>query len=323
MKSNDSESRPLERVRPTNHATTKIRHLALAWLLVLAVAALWLAAQAPSASEPALQPAVENLLPPREQAPITLRVVTFNVHYARDVPALAESLRASPALRDADLFLLQEIEAHPKEGSSRTRRLAEAMQLNYVYAPARHTREGGTHGLAILSRFPLSDIEVLELPRFDLGAKTRRRIALGATVDIAGRLLRLYNIHLDTRINIADRLTQLQPVMDAAAQHEVKEVILGGDFNTNPFRWAWGRVPVFASKQAGTLDEFMKKNGYAVPVAASGSTTRRKLWRVRLDSLYTRGLEPQRFDVDRSVESSDHFPVWLEVRWPPAATNPP
>lgn len=284
-------------------------------LLLLPLALLVLAGPLQAEEDPGLKPEVGHLLPAPATPPETLRVVSFNVHYASDVPRLAESIRANANLRHADVFLLQEIESHQSEGASRTRKLAQALKLNYVYAPARRTEDGGTHGLAILSRFPLSNVKVLPLKQFDLGFHTRRRIALAVTLDVAGRPLRLYNLHLDTRLNAKDRIEQLHPVVEAARRSPVAEVIIGGDFNTNPFRWLFHVFPLFGSHQAKALDEFMKENGFATPLANSGSTTNRRLLKMRVDSLYTRGLSVTASAVERSIEISDHFPLWMDIVW--------
>lgn len=286
--------------------------------ILLGVLVVSLPGRAASEAEPGadLQPEVRHLVPPSSLVPDKIRLVTFNVHSGRDLPALAESIGAHPTLRNADIFLLQEIESYESEGASRTRKLAEALQFNYVYAPARATDEGGTHGLAILSRFPLSDIEVLPLKQYDLNYKTRRRIALAATLDVAGRPLRVYNLHLDTRLNTKDRLEQLRPVVEAALAQPVADVVIGGDFNTNAFRWLFHVLPIFRSDQAGAVDDFMKENGFETPFAEAGPTSRKRLLRFRLDSLYSRGLPVGKFGVERSVESSDHVPLWMELLWP-------
>jgi len=291
--------------------------ISLLWLFPAA-----LPARAQNAPEDLLRLESAELAPPVARPPERLRVVSFNVHYARDLELLARSLKSNPVLQDADIFLIQEIESYAGEGASRARKLAEALGLNFVYAPARTTRSGGTHGLAILSRYPLSEIEVLDLPRNDLGSKTRHRIALGATVEAAGRRLRLYNLHLDTRINIEERLAQLAPVVEAARRQPLEAVVIGGDFNTNPFRWAWGgRLPWFRSNQATVVDSFMDARGFGTPLTESGFTTHRKLWKVRLDSIYVRGMVTGEFDVEEEVDVSDHLPVWLDLAWPPAAST--
>ncbi len=290
-------------------------------LLLWALPAFPRSGQEGTAAESDLQPEVGQLLPvSAATAPESLRIASFNVHYAHDVPALAESVRANPVLSRADLLLLQEIESHESEGSSRTRQLAEALQMNYVYAPARPTEDDGTHGLAVLSRFPLGEVEILPLPRYDLGYRTRRRIALGVTVDVGGRPLRVYNVHLDTRINVQDRLAQIRPVVEAAERQPLEEVIIGGDFNTNPFRWLFHRFPIFRSNQAGAMDEFMRESGFRAPLAESGSTVNRAVFWGRVDAVYARGLTARESGVEREVDSSDHFPVWVDLAWPPAAT---
>lgn len=288
-------------------------------VLLVCLLALSLAAGATPAAEADtdLRPEVGHLAAPPGTPPETVRLVTFNVHYAEDLPRLIAWIGANPALSAADVFLLQEIESYPAEGASRADKLARALRLNYVYAPARRTDEGGTHGLAILSRFPLADVKVLPLKQYHLGYNTRRRIALAATLKVAGRLLRIYNVHLDTRINIEDRLEQLRPVVEAARRHPVAEIVIGGDFNTNPFRWAFHVVPFFHSDQAGTLDEFMKDNGFAAPFAEAGSTSRKPLLKIRVDSLYARGLWVKEFGIERSVDVSDHLPLWMDIGWGP------
>jgi len=271
-----------------------------------------------------LKPEVEHLLPLVEIAPTKIRVVTFNVHYAHDIPELAKSIQANPALRTADIFLIQEIESYEEEGESRTRKLARRLHLNSLYAPARPTDKGGTHGLAILSRFPLVEeqITVCTLKRYNLVYNTRRRIWLAATVDVAGRPLRVYNVHLDTRINRKQRIEQLRPMVEAALRHEVKEVVAGGDVNTLPLFFFFHLFPIFFSPQAKALDRFMQEKGFDTPLAKSGSTTSRR-FKLRLDALYSRGVTPQAVAVERSVDVSDHFPVWMEIAWPPAqAANP-
>jgi len=269
-------------------------------------------------------PELGTLRAAAESTPNVLRLVSFNVHYAREPVKLAESIRANPQLARADVFLLQEIEAYAQEGSSRTRRLAEALELNYVYAPARTTPEGGTHGLAILSRFPIRDVEIIRLKQFNLGYHTRQRIALAATLQVGQADLRVYNLHLDTRINPGDRLEQLRPVVAQAHAHPIPRLVIAGDFNTNPFRWL-GHVlpfhfPIFRANQAKAVHKFMAAHSLETRLSKAGPTSRKGplgLLRARLDSIYTRGLEVRNFGVERSVKVSDHSPVWIDVAWPP------
>jgi endonuclease/exonuclease/phosphatase family metal-dependent hydrolase len=244
-----------------------------------------------------------------------LRVVTFNVALGENVEALAEALTTHPDLAGADVVLLQEIESHPAEDQSRAARLAAALGMGHAYAPAREV-DGGTHGLAILSRFRLSDVEVMALPRVELTIRPRHRIALAAR--IAG--VRIVNVHLDTRINITDRILQLRP----AILDEPAPVLVGGDFNTNPYAWTAGALPdlpgeaVTGTDQADLLDDYMRSAGYDTPTAALGPTQDALVMRLRLDAIFTRGLIPIDAGVVPDLELSDHLPLWLDVPLPTA-----
>ncbi|MGH9814101.1 MAG: endonuclease/exonuclease/phosphatase family protein, partial [Candidatus Acidiferrales bacterium] len=191
------------------------------------------------------------------------------------------------------------------------------LRLNYVYAPARLKEAGdATHGLAVLSRFPLREVEVIPLKQYNLGVNTRQRIALGVTLELGKRRLRLYNVHLDTRINARQRLEQLQPVVEAARRHAVAETVIGGDFNTNPLYWLLPVLPIFRSNQAKVVDDHMKEKGFVTPFAEAGGTSKKWGGRFRVDAIYSRGLTVKSFAVEESVAISDHFPLWVDLAWP-------
>src|SRR3989304_7673700 len=93
-----------------------------------------------SRSEGDLRPETGQLVPVPPSVPAGLRLVSYNVHSGRELSRLTEALENHPRLRAADVLLLQEIESHPSESASRTRRAAEALRLTYAYAPARPAR---------------------------------------------------------------------------------------------------------------------------------------------------------------------------------------
>lgn len=280
------------------------------WLLVIAVVGCVADVPAGEPWQP-LEAAGGQLAQP-DDAPIParLRVTTFNVELAADVPALAAAIEGS-SIAGTDVMLVQEIEDHPREGRSRAAALAEALGLGYAYAPAREVGDGGSHGLALLSRYPMSEVQVMELPRVDLPVRPRRRIALAAT--IAG--VRFVVVHLDTRIGIVDRILQLRPAILEAGE----PAVVGGDFNTNPYAWTGGLIPdlpthaLADTDQAPLLDDYMAEAGWDTPTAGSGATQDAIVTRLRLDALYTRGLDTRATGVDRGLAVSDHWPLWIDV----------
>lgn len=253
---------------------------------------------------------------PRMLAPVTrVRIVTFNVEKGADVEGLARAISTTPALAAADVFLLQEIEAHPGEGGSRAGRLAAALGMGYAYTPER-VEGDGTHGPAILSRWPLERVQVMELPYAELAFSSAPRIALGADVRVGELALRLIDLHLDTRLNVGKRILQMRPaVLDAEWP-----TIVGGDLNTNPYAWAGDSLPdvpassVVDTDQAPAIDDYMRHIAYDTPTAGLGPTQSfGGVVAARLDALYTRGVVAIPGAVERGVTLSDHFPLFIDV----------
>lgn len=244
----------------------------------------------------------------------SLRVVTWNAHLGADPEAQAAALLANPALAAADVYLLQEEEWWPSEHTTRASRLAEALGTGWVYIPGRQ-KGAGTHGLAILSRFPIESVEKMELPATD---NWKRRIAIKADVVVGALRVHVVDVHLETRINITDRILQLRPaVIDLP-----DDAIVAGDVNTNPFVWEDGEVPlvptaqVADTDQAPILDDYMRALGFATPAAGVGPTQETLGVQSRLDAIFVRGYGSGTAHVERSVTGSDHWPVWVDVQLP-------
>lgn len=246
-----------------------------------------------------------------------IRIATFNVFYGKDPNRIASAIKNNPNLKDADIFLLQEIEAHADEAKERAQAIADDLGLQCVYAPAREsgkeTKLFGTHGIAILSRFPIKEFQVVPLREYDLRYNTRKRIALNAVLEIDNQLVQVCNVHLDLRINIKDRLDQINDVLKKLDSHHIQKIILGGDFNTVPIYWAGRVIPIFYSNQRSRFHKFLKGAGYQTRLSDIGHTMEQKIVKFSLDSIYTKGVEISGFGVERDVSVSDHKPVWADI----------
>jgi len=240
--------------------------------------------------------------------PSALRVVTYNVHGV-DGDTIARAVRADPTLAGADVILMQEVASFGPCSAA----CAAGAQLGFasVYAPG-HQQDGGTSGVAILSRWSLRDPQIIELPYQAAVMNAARRIALGATLDSAGGPVRLIAVHLENRINPAARVAQLQPALDHARGFD-GAVIIGGDMNTSPFVWVGHLFPVPAGVQDDRLERAVRAAGLDTPVATSAATSQ---WlNMRLDAIYTRGLTATAHGVRQTVRISDHLPLWLDGRF--------
>src|SRR6185312_9717954 len=165
----------------------------------------------------------------------SIKIVTFNVHFGKDTKAIAAAFTEHENLRNADVILLQEIEHHQSEITSRAERLADALGMKHAYVPARSLKNEDTHGLAILSKYDLTDVQMLKLPKHTLLYRTYQRIAMTAVAHIEGVEVKLANIHLDTRLSSAHRIGQMKVLVDALKKEHMKKIIVGGDLNMLPF----------------------------------------------------------------------------------------
>ncbi len=247
-------------------------------------------------------------------APITavrpgLSVVTLNMAKESSAGRVLREFRSTPALRDADVFLLQEVREGPGQACVAAR-LGSALGLHVAYAPA---GPGITdQGLAILSRFPLRDIQIRSLKVFDLRFHTRARFALAATADTPWGPVRLSDTHLDTRLNRAERLAQLEPVVRDSATFQGRR-ILGGDFNSNPFYWVEHILPLPAFRsQAYDIEKFMTLRGFQTAIPESATTF--DYLRMHLDWIWLAGLRPAASGVV-PLNFSDHHAVWTHVEF--------
>lgn len=261
--------------------------------------------------------AIEETFPQVTHAPVRgdFRVVTFNVH--RETPAqVIAGITGDPALADADLFILQEVHrvetAATAAAGACSPACALAKQLGYhaVYAPG-HLQGDGSDGVAVVSRIPIRSAEVIELPYFDVHFNSGRRIALAVGLELEGTPVTVYAVHLDNRIGVADRAKQLMPVLEHANRHATP-VIIAGDFNTSPFTWISGVLPVLTTTQDDHLEHLVRAHGFATPVKHSGPT-HHHLW-MKLDGIYTRGFETRGFATAKARDVSDHLALWATLR---------
>jgi endonuclease/exonuclease/phosphatase family metal-dependent hydrolase len=228
--------------------------------------------------------------------------------------SIAAAFQADADLAQADVILVQEAEAFPAEGSTRISRLAGALGMSWIYAPARPEGDG-TLGDAILSRFPLDNFAVMHLP---LATYKRQRVAISADLHVGTATIKIVTTQLDTTLNITDRVLQMHPLVTSLPDL----AFVGGDFNTNPYAWGDGEVPVVgasaivATDQAPMLDDYMAQQGFANFTKDDGTTEVRYGITSRLDAVYTRGTTVSAGAVNHAVTLSDHQPVWVSIDMP-------
>ena len=218
----------------------------------------------------------------------TVRVVTFNIEYAKKVEQAVAALRSHADLRNPDVLNLQEMDAPSVE------RIARELGFNFVYYPGSlHPGTKRDVGNAILSPWPIEDDRKLLLPHPSRILR-QRRAAVSARVVIAGRAVRVYSIHFGSPLGISggSRRRQAEVVLNDARGQQ-GPVIHAGDFN---------------SKGIGDVFEAA---GYAWQTKRVGGT--RGIF--SFDHVFARGFTPRAAGVARHVRASDHSPVWAILAW--------
>ena len=161
-----------------------------------------------------------------------LKVVTWNINFSERIEEAIDTLTDVEVLRDADILLLQEMEAEGVEA------IAQALQYDYVYYPASiHVRHGKDFGNAVLSKWPIHNSSKIILPNtFPFINQTR--IAVKADIDVDGFELDIYNTHLETVWMVQRKgYTQVDYLAEQIDQ-ESGFIFLGGDFNS----WGAGSI---------------------------------------------------------------------------------
>ncbi|HVS79626.1 MAG TPA: endonuclease/exonuclease/phosphatase family protein [Candidatus Paceibacterota bacterium] len=250
--------------------------------------------------------------------PKTFNFATYNAHFAKRPREIAEAINLCPALKECDMIALQEVEAYPDETAPRIETIARLCGYHSLYAPAREQKRRGrtgTHGLAILSRHKLEDIDVFELPRYELGPKTRRRICMTCKVSLGSETVRIYNAHLDTRITAEERIAQLEPIVRDASRFPGEKIVIAGDINTIPsLKWAKDGLPIWRMGQRLIIDNYMREQGFHFIEPKREDYTMRFGIKMMLDAVYVKNISILESSIEYDVKNSDHFPLRTKLR---------
>jgi len=251
--------------------------------------------------------------------PKSLRIVDWNIERGQQLQGITDFVASA----NADILILQEVDVNAR----RTHRLniaeeiARKLGMNYAFGREFEELVQGSknspayHGQATLSRWPILNPRLIRfskqsnfwqphwfLPKVEpFQERLGGRIALVAEINVAGRKLVTYNLHLESRGTDALRISQLGEVLSDAAGYEAEcPVIVAGDLNLDASR----KAVAFAVAKAGFQDAVTAPHTPTTPAHGLFEGGR------QIDWAFVRGpVRACTGQVHRRVKASDHYPI--------------
>lgn len=163
---------------------------------------------------------------------IQLDVLSYNIRRGHGTDNVTDLKRSADLLTELgpDVVGLQEIDLNANRSGNQNQMRELGRQLNMHYAFGKFMDyDGGQYGMGVLSRFPIHDVEQLQLPRGN-----EPRVALAVTVRLPNdRLLLVVNVHFDWVRDDEYRFAQAQAVKAFLGKQSIPYVLVG-DFNDRP-----------------------------------------------------------------------------------------
>lgn len=243
-------------------------------------------------------------------SPQEVRVLVYNIHAGKDAAGIDNLQRVADLVRAtrADLALLQEVDRGTRRSGKVDQPQVLARRTGFDVAFGKTLDyDGGEYGIAILSRWQISDGALIRLPveppqqRSGGSYEPRgaQRIRLGAD----GGQLTLVNTHLDASRDDHYRRQEVRTVLTIARDAGTASVLIGGDFNSTPESEVQMDV-----RRAGPRDAWLvcgQGDGFTYPASVPTK---------RIDYLYLTGEATcSRAEVLDS-QASDHRPLLVTVR---------
>lgn len=161
-----------------------------------------------------------------------LKIMSYNIHHANppskvgliDLDAVAKVIKNE----NPDIVGLQEVDRNTKRSGNIDEAKVLAAQTGMFYQFFKAIdHDGGDYGVAILSKYPISNGAQFALPQV---AKGEPRVLSYVTVKLKNQTLTFANTHLDATKPDSNRVAQMQAIL-TELEKKSGPVILVGDLN--------------------------------------------------------------------------------------------
>jgi endonuclease/exonuclease/phosphatase family metal-dependent hydrolase len=181
-------------------------------------------------------------------APVTLRVMTYNIQHGAGIDKKIDLLRTAEAINreKPDIVALEEVDKGVERTDKRdlTAELAAMTHLTGYFSNNFHF-QGGEYGNAVLTRFPI----MMETnTHYHMLHTNEQRGVIQMILDVHGRKLLFMTTHIDYHPGNEERLLNIAQIEEIMTQYPGMPVILCGDFNDFP------ETPVHAAMAQALTD---------------------------------------------------------------------
>jgi endonuclease/exonuclease/phosphatase family metal-dependent hydrolase len=238
-----------------------------------------------------------------DEAPTTGNrvVMSWNIHYAVNVSGALDPETVARTIEryDPDVVLLNEVSYGWILGGGMDLGtwLSQRLDRPLAFAPAADRQFGS----AVLSRWPMDDVEVHELPQ---GEGSQRRSAVSAQVYVGGRRLEVVSVQLQNKAaNAQTRVLQVETMLEALDGRS--PLLVAGDLNANPGTDAIGALT--GAGLVSAIDEFGDDTALTYPATSPEQ---------RLDWVLGREVTFEEAEVLEAATAADHLPILVTVAPP-------
>ena len=236
-------------------------------------------------------------LPPRNILPEKLKIVSWNICYSKHISKAIELFHQSPELHDADVLCLQEMLPEA------VKKIASKLHYNYVYYPACYLLKiKNDFGNAVLSKWPIMADHKLILPK--ITNEHMQRIAVAATLDIAGKKVLVLSVHARMFIHSWKWHIPLSVLENHISSSPYS--IIAGDFNT------------LTNRSNRALAKLLEAGNFQwIHDSSCWSYRHWYLFNKKsyLDHIFARGFKAQKVGHILNFKPSDHLPIWAQLNW--------
>ncbi|MEO6654788.1 MAG: endonuclease/exonuclease/phosphatase family protein, partial [Pyrinomonadaceae bacterium] len=182
--------------------------------------------------------------------------LAWNLERGIRFDGIMDALKNHHDLKDKDILLLTELDYGMARSGNRfvAQELARELSLNYAFAPVyiplqkgsgvesdmAGENTGSIHGLAMFSRYPMTNVHAVPLPngKDKMWGKEKRLgylRALVADIEHPAGTFRAVTIHLDAHCSRSHRHKQIKIILDHLDTLPSLPTLVGGDWNTTTY----------------------------------------------------------------------------------------